>query len=88
MAHDKFFGICENKCLVEITPESVGASEKDHTHTAEEVGAAPAEHTHTPEEIGAATADHEHTELNNRVAAIETTIGTLNDNLEVVLNGE
>lgn len=25
-SHEKFYGICENKCLVEITPETVGAA--------------------------------------------------------------
>ena len=29
MSHDKFFGICENKCLVEINADSVGAANKD-----------------------------------------------------------
>ncbi len=46
LSHDKFFGICKNKCLVEINADSVGASKKGHTHTAEEIGAAPADHTH------------------------------------------
>ena len=29
MSHDKFFGICENKCLVEINADSVGAAAQD-----------------------------------------------------------
>lgn len=61
MAHDKFYGVCENKCLVEINAEKVGAAAANHTHTAEEVGAAAAEHTHTAEEVGAASVDHTHT---------------------------
>lgn len=61
MPHDKFYGVCENKCLVELNAEKVGAATADHTHTAEEVGAASAEHTHTAAEVGAAAAEHTHT---------------------------
>lgn len=61
MAHDKFYGVCENKCLIEINADSVGAAAVDHKHTPEEIGAATADHQHTAEEIGAATAGHTHT---------------------------
>lgn len=61
MAHDKFYGVCENKCLIEINADSVGAAAADHKHTPEEIGAATADHQHTAEEIGAATAGHTHT---------------------------
>ena len=43
------------------TLEELGAASKDHTHSLEEFGAASEEHTHTPEEIGAAKAEHTHT---------------------------
>lgn len=34
MAHDKFFGICENKCLVEIKPENIPGCAEVETYTA------------------------------------------------------
>ena len=37
----------------ELTPEMIGASRVDHSHTPDEVGAAPKVHTHTPTEVGA-----------------------------------
>lgn len=33
MAHDKFFGICENKCLVEIKPENIPGCAEVETYT-------------------------------------------------------
>ena len=32
MSHDKFYGLCENKCLVEINTDSVGAAKTDLTN--------------------------------------------------------
>lgn len=32
MSHDKFYGLCENKCLVEINADSVGAAKADLTN--------------------------------------------------------
>lgn len=43
------------------TPASIGAADADHTHTAADVGAADVDHTHTAEDVGAASADHTHT---------------------------
>lgn len=37
MSHDKFFGICENKCLVEINANSVGAAAQDLSNIDNEV---------------------------------------------------
>lgn len=37
MAHDKFYGICENKCLVEINADRVGAAGTEHTHSADDI---------------------------------------------------
>ena len=39
MAHDKFYGICDNKCFVEINADSVGAAAKSHTHSADNITA-------------------------------------------------
>ena len=37
MGHDKFYGICENKCLVEINADRVGAAGTEHTHSADDI---------------------------------------------------
>ena len=37
MSHDKFFGICKNKCLVEINANSVGAAAQDLSNIDNEV---------------------------------------------------
>lgn len=42
----------------------------------------------TEEEWLSTLGGYDDTELSNRVSALERTIGTLNDSLEVVLNGE
>lgn len=77
MSHNKFFGICENKCLVEINAESVGAAAADHTHDAGTItGAVPVEKGGTGAttaaealaNLGAAAADHTH-EFNVDVTA-------------------
>ena len=44
----------------EISPEMIGASRDDHTHTPEEIGASPADHTHSLEDLGAASEGHTH----------------------------
>lgn len=53
---------------VHLTPEGIGAADKDHTHTPQEIGAAPEDHTH--EGIGYdAVARH-----NNALNAMDLTI--------------
>ena len=39
MSHEKFYGICENKCFVEINADSVGAAATSHTHSADNITA-------------------------------------------------
>lgn len=43
-----------------ITPESIGAAHKNHSHTAAQVGASPIGHKHTAADVGAAEAEHTH----------------------------
>ena len=40
-----------------ITPEMIGASSGNHTHSAKDIGAADKNHTHSPESIGALATD-------------------------------
>lgn len=75
MAHEKFYGICENKCLVEINADSVGAAPLEHTHALDDLGVADVNHTHTLEELGASAVDHTHTPAEIGAAATSHTHG-------------
>ena len=107
MSHDKFYGVCKSKCLVEITPDSVGAAKTDLSNVDNTIflekateagvgggvvaienggtGATTVEEAR--DNLGVAAADHTHSEVENRLSTLESTIGTLNDSLEGVLNG-
>lgn len=107
MSHEKFYGVCKSKCLVEINADSVGAAKTDLTNVDNTVflekateagvgggvvaienggtGATTAEEARG--NLGVAAADHTHSEVENRLSTLESTVGTLNDSLEGVLNG-
>lgn len=80
LAHDKFYGLCKNKCLVEINADNVGAAKTDLSNIDNTVFAEKAT------EAGVCDS-YDDTELKNRVSTLEATIGTLNDSLEGALNG-
>lgn len=76
MSHEKFYGICENKCFVEINADSVGAAAKSHTHSLDDMttGILPVERGGT----GGSTADEVRRKLDvmHRAWLYENSAGT------------
>lgn len=63
-----------------ITPESIGAADKNHTHTAADVGASPVGHKHTAADVEAAEKDHTHTAEDIGAATTDTYYAAILDN--------
>lgn len=63
-----------------LSPSSIGAADKNHTHDPASIGAAASSHTHTPASIGAAASAHSHADY--------AAVGHTHDDKANLVNGK